>query len=251
MYLDHVALATRDAQPTIDTLVAELGGTLITGAHAVGFKPLHVRMGDASAGMMIELLEPYAVEQADFLERFLQSRGEGVHHLTLKSTDLAGELDRLLTAGFSPVNVHMDSPDWKELFLTPKEAHGTVVQLTEGGYLFPSFAEQFAHAREHGPWTQPQWWTDPPPRAEPPTFLHRIVVRTPSLDETVAFYTDVLRATVESESPTMVDVVWGDRGRVGLELDRVREPGVARLELTGPGPARRLTLAGTEFVIEP
>ena len=31
MYLDHVALATRDAQPTIDTLVAELGGTLITG----------------------------------------------------------------------------------------------------------------------------------------------------------------------------------------------------------------------------
>jgi len=76
-------------------------------------------------------------------------------------------------------------------------------------------------------------------------------VRTPSLDETVAFYTDVLRATVESESPSMVDVVWGDRGRVGLELDRVREPGVARLELTGPGPARRLSLAGTEFVIEP
>ena len=74
MYLDHVALATRDAQPVIDTLVAELGGTLIQGAHAVGFKPLHVRMGDADAGMMIELLEPYAVEQADFLERFLQSR---------------------------------------------------------------------------------------------------------------------------------------------------------------------------------
>ena len=140
MYLDHVALATRDAQPTIDTLVAELGGTLITGAHAVGFKPLHVRMGDATAGMMIELLEPYAVDEADFLERFLRSRGEGVHHLTLKSTDLAAELDHLLAAGFSPVNVHMDSPDWKELFLTPKEAHGTVVQLTEGGYLFPSFA---------------------------------------------------------------------------------------------------------------
>ena len=255
MYLDHVALATRDAQPTIDTLVAELGGTLITGAHAVGFKPLHVRMGDATAGMMIELLEPYAVEQADFLERFLQSRGEGVHHLTLKSPDLRAELERLLAAGFSPVNVSVDGPDWKELFLTPKEAHGTVVQLTEGGYLFPSFAEQFAHAREHGPWTQPQWWTDPPPRAEPPTYLHRIVVRTPSLDDTVAFYTDVLRATVDADTGSrttpMVDVVWGDRGRVGLELDRTGAPGVARLELTGPGPARRLTLAGTEFVIEP
>jgi hypothetical protein len=45
--------------------------------------------------------------------------------------------------------------------------------------------------------------------------------------------------------------VWGDRGRVGLELDRVQAAGVARLELVGPGPARRLTLAGTEFVIEP
>jgi len=255
VYLDHVALAMRDAQPVIDTLVAELGGTLIQGAYAVGFKPLHVRMGDADTGMMIELLEPYAVEQSDFLERFLQSRGEGVHHLTLKSTDLVAELDRLLELGFSPVNVHVDGPDWKELFLTPKEAHGTVVQLTEGGYLFPSFAEQLAHAREHGPWTQPQWWTDPPPRAEPPTYLHRIVVRTPSLDDTVAFYTDVLGATVDADTGSrttpMVDVVWGDRGRVGLELDRTGAPGVARLELTGPGPARRLTLAGTEFVVEP
>jgi methylmalonyl-CoA/ethylmalonyl-CoA epimerase len=251
VYLDHVALAMRDAQPVLDTLVGDLGGTLIQGAYAVGFKPIHVRMGDADAGTTIELLEPHAVEQADFLERFLESRGEGVHHLTLKCTDLAAELDRLLAAGFSPVNVHLDSPDWKELFLTPKEAHGTVVQLTEGGHLFPSYAEQFAHAREHGPWTQPQWWSEPPTRAEPPTFLHRIVVRTPSLDDAVAFYTDMLGATVAEESPAAVDVVWGERGRIGLELDRVGAPGVARLELTGPGPARRLTLAGTEFVIEP
>jgi catechol 2,3-dioxygenase-like lactoylglutathione lyase family enzyme len=224
---------------------------LIQGAHAVGFRPLHVRMGDAEAGMMIELLEPYAVEQSDFLERFLQARGEGVHHLTFKCDDLVVELDRLLALGFSPVNVHVESPDWKELFLTPKEAHGTVVQLTEGGYLFSSFAEQFAHAREHGPWTQPQWWRDPPPRAEPPSYLHRIVVRTPALDDTVAFYTDILHATVAAESASSVDVVWGGGGRIGLELDRIEPPGVARLELTGPGPARRITLAGTELVVEP
>jgi methylmalonyl-CoA/ethylmalonyl-CoA epimerase len=251
VYLDHVALATRDAQPVLDTLVGELGGTLLTGANAVGFRPIHVRMGDAAAGMTIELLEPFAVEQSDFLERFLRTRGPGVHHLTLKAPDLRAELERVLTAGFSPVNVSVDGPDWKELFLTPKEAHGTVVQLTEGGNVFASFAEQFAHAREHGPWTQPQWWSDPPPRAETPTFLHRIVVRTPALDETVAFYTDILGATVDAERAGAVDVVWGDRGRVGLELDRAAAPGVARLELTGPGPARRLTLAGTELVIEP
>ena len=58
-------------------------------------------MGDADAGMIIEILEPFAVEQSDFLERFLQARGEGVHHLTLKSTDLRAELERLLAAGFS------------------------------------------------------------------------------------------------------------------------------------------------------
>src|SRR5262249_29149211 len=217
----------------------------------VGFRPIHVRMGDAAGGMTIELLEPFAVEQSDFLERFLQTRGPGVHHLTLKSTDLRAELERLQAGGFSPVNVSVDGDNWKELFLTPKEAHGTVVQLTEGGNLFATFAEQFAHAREHGPWVQPQWWSDPPPRAEPPTYLHRIVVRTPVLDDAVAFYTDILGATVETERADAVDVVWGDRGRVGLELDRVEAAGVARLELTGPGPARRLTLAGTEFVIEP
>ena len=251
MYLDHVALATRDTQPVIDTLVGELGGTLIQGAYAIGFRPLHVRMGDADAGMTIELLEPHAVDQADFLERFLEARGDGVHHLTLKADDLQAELDRVRAAGLSPVNVHMESETWKELFLTPKEAHGTVVQLTEGGYLFSSYAEQFAHAREHGPWAEPQWWREPPPRAEPASFLHRIVVRTPSLDDTVAFYTDLLRATVDAETATSVDVVWAEGGRIGLELDRVAAPGVARLELSGPGPARRLTLAGTELVIEP
>jgi methylmalonyl-CoA/ethylmalonyl-CoA epimerase len=251
VYLDHVALATRDAQPVIDALAGELGGTLVQGAYAVGFRPLHVRMGDADAGTTIELLEPWAVEQADFLERFLQTRGAGVHHLTFKCEDLVTELGRVRAAGLSPVNVSVDSPDWKELFLTPKEAHSTVVQLTEGGHLFPSYAEQFAHAREHGPWAQPQWWRDPPPRAEPPTILHRIVVRTPALDDTVAFYTDILRATVDAASAASVDVVWAGGGRIGLVLDRVGAPGVARLELTGPGPARRLTLAGTELVIEP
>ena len=251
MYLDPVAVATRDAQPVLDTLVGDLGGTVIVGGHAVGFAPIHVRMGDGTDGMTIEILEPFAVEQSDFLERFLQARGEGVHHLTLKATDLRAELERLLAAGFSPVNVSVDDPNWKELFLTPKEAHGTVVQLTEGGHLFSTFAEQFEHAREHGPWVQPRWWSDPPPRAETPTFLHRIVVRTPALDDTVAFYTDFLGATVDRETEESVDVVWGDRGRVGLELDRVEAPGVARLELVGPGPARRLTLAGTELVIEP
>jgi hypothetical protein len=45
--------------------------------------------------------------------------------------------------------------------------------------------------------------------------------------------------------------VRGGGGRIGVELDRVGPPGVARLELTGPGPARRLMLAGTELVIEP
>ena len=34
--------------------------------------------------MTIELLEPWAVEQTDFLERFLARHGDGPHHLTFK-----------------------------------------------------------------------------------------------------------------------------------------------------------------------
>src|SRR5262249_19769599 len=90
--LDHVALPTRDAGAPLATLVGELGGTVLSGGLAVGYRPMQVHLGDARSGMKVELLEPWAVESNDFLDRFLTRHGDGPHHLTYKVDDLDATL---------------------------------------------------------------------------------------------------------------------------------------------------------------
>ena len=171
MHLDHVALASRDSFAILDVLVGDLGGTVLQGAIQTGFRPVQVRMGDAERGLTIELLEPYGVEEFDFLERFLQARGPGPHHLTFKVADLAAEIDRVRAAGYHPTGILLDNPRWKECFLAPAEAHGTVVQLAQDdSNLYPSFAVHFAEARAGRPYGEPKWWDDPrPARRERPS----------------------------------------------------------------------------------
>lgn len=251
MSFDHVALATRDSVPILNALVGDLGATPLQGSNAIGFQPLQLRLGDATQGMTIEILQPYKVEESDFLARFLDARGEGPHHITVKVDDIVAELDRVRAAGLNPIGVLIDSPRWKEAFLSPKEGHGTVVQFAQGGLEFPSFAAQFEGARADGPYGEPRWWPDLTERASEPTILHRIAISTPTLDAAVAFYTDVLEARVEADTANGVDVVWDNGGRVGLEFNADAPAGITRLELHGPGPARELVLAGTRFVINP
>src|SRR5205823_12251257 len=99
--LDHVALAALDTADALRFLTGALGGTVIFGGESIGFRPMQVWVGTrAGDGMPVELLEPWAVEQNDFLARFVARHGAGPHHLTFKVADLAGALDRVRRAGF-------------------------------------------------------------------------------------------------------------------------------------------------------
>ncbi len=117
--------------PRSAVAVGELGGTIFAGGDGYGFRWVQVRIGEAAAGMTVELLIEWQPEQNDFLARFLQRHGPGQHHLTFKVPDLAATLGRVQQAGFRPVSVNLTDPNWKEAFLQPREAHGTVVQLAQ------------------------------------------------------------------------------------------------------------------------
>src|SRR5690348_15950384 len=129
--LHHVALATRDAGALLEPLVGDLDGVLTMGGENVGFRSYQVRLGDATEGMTVEILEPWRPERFDFLKRFVARHGEGPHHLTFKVPDLAATLERVHRTGYTPVGVSLADPRWKEAFLQPREAHGTVVQLAQ------------------------------------------------------------------------------------------------------------------------
>jgi methylmalonyl-CoA/ethylmalonyl-CoA epimerase len=63
-----------------------------------------------------------------FLQRFLEKRGEGLHHVTYKVTDVEAAAVRATSLGYRTSGLHIH-PTWSEVFLHPSEAHGVVIQL--------------------------------------------------------------------------------------------------------------------------
>jgi methylmalonyl-CoA/ethylmalonyl-CoA epimerase len=249
--LDHVALATRDVADALDVLVGDLGGLVIFGGNNVGFRAMQVRLGDdARTGLHVELLEPWAVEDNDFLQRFMERHGGGAHHLTFKVDDIGRTLEALDAAGLQPVNVSLSDPNWKEAFLHPKDGHGTVVQFAESNG-FPSRAAMLDRVRAQGPEGHPRWWPDPPPRANRSPVLRRVVLRTPSLPDAAGLFTGVLGGRQVDAGEGWIELGWPGGGRVALEHRPGSDAAVDRLEVevSGPGLLGEHHVAGTRIVI--
>jgi methylmalonyl-CoA/ethylmalonyl-CoA epimerase len=124
--LDHVAIAVRDFHAALPLYRDLLGGT--PGEYEEfpnrGFRWLSLRYPN---GSYIELLEP--VGERGFLQEFLAKRGEGVHHITFVVADLRRAVERARAAGLRVVDENYDDPSWQEAFISPRSAHGTIIQL--------------------------------------------------------------------------------------------------------------------------
>ncbi len=233
--LDHVALGVRAAQPYLDVLVGEWGGKVREGGTAVGFRAMQVTLG----GMHVELLEPWEPEQNDFLLRFLDRHGEGPHHLTFKVPDLAAEVDRLRTLGQEPVQIDLANVWWKECFLMPQSAHGTVVQIAQSALDDPAAMASLAHLPD--PWQRP-WWQEPPAPAPEQVSLERVMLTSPEPGDAAAFFSDVLGGEL-TQGPDGYELSWPGGGRLAVRTGAGR--GIDYLEIDR-GPDRHL--AGTRFV---
>jgi methylmalonyl-CoA/ethylmalonyl-CoA epimerase len=124
--LDHVGVAVRDAQTAAFLFSDVLGGEYVGGMEVPeeGFRFVQYRYPNK---MKVELLEPIA--GGGFLARFLERRGEGVHHLTFRVTDIESRLEQLRSVGIEPV--HVLEGRWKEGFIHPRQANGVLIQLLE------------------------------------------------------------------------------------------------------------------------
>jgi len=127
--LSHVAIATRDADELAKTLVDGLGARrgaeeLIDGG---ALRVLFVHLGPVT----LELLEPKSAEHT--VARFLDTRGPGLHHVSLEVTDIAAHLAAAKAAGVKLID---DTPrpgahGTRVAFLHPKSLGGVLVELCE------------------------------------------------------------------------------------------------------------------------
>jgi len=127
--LSHVAIATRDADELAKTLVDGLGARrgaeeLIDGG---ALRVLFVHLGPVT----LELLEPKSAEHT--VAKFLDTRGPGLHHVSLEVTDIAAHLADAKAAGVKLID---DTPrpgahGTRVAFLHPKSLGGVLVELCE------------------------------------------------------------------------------------------------------------------------
>jgi catechol 2,3-dioxygenase-like lactoylglutathione lyase family enzyme len=252
MDLDHVAIATNDVSEVLGFLVGELGAPVLFGGLNVGFRAMQLEPG----GLRIELLEPHNVEVNDFLHRFLQRSGEGPHHLTFKTDNIEHDLERAAAAGYEPVGVNIGNAFWREAFILPKQAGGTVVQLAESAFDPMEFKEQIdqmTRQRNEDGLSEmgvARWWPDPPPRPDQVSTLDRVVMATTDASETLRLYRDLLDGKVTERGEGWLELGWPGGGHIRFE-EGGPPPGIDRLEWTHEGPAKHHVVAGTKFVLRP
>ena len=84
-----------------------------------------------AGGVRLELLEPLRPENA--IARFLDKRGEGLHHVAFATPDILAEMDRLRTQGFDLIDREPRSGARGRMiaFIHPKSAHGVLLELVE------------------------------------------------------------------------------------------------------------------------
>jgi methylmalonyl-CoA/ethylmalonyl-CoA epimerase len=125
MTLDHVAVAVRSIKAAVPLYRDALAGEYLMGGDARDGTWRWVQFRYADGGK-VELLEPLG---DGFLTRFLERHGEGLHHITFRTDDIEGAIARVQAMGYELVDMDLEGPFWKEAFLRPSGAHGTLIQV--------------------------------------------------------------------------------------------------------------------------
>jgi methylmalonyl-CoA epimerase len=124
----HVGIAVRRLEPAIERYTL-LGLTLdyVDTVPGAGVRVAFLHAG----GIHVELVEP--LDPDGTVARFLENRGEGLHHLALSTGDIVGELARLEREGFELVDKapRPGTRGRKVAFVHPKSAHGVLIELVQ------------------------------------------------------------------------------------------------------------------------
>jgi methylmalonyl-CoA/ethylmalonyl-CoA epimerase len=129
--LSHIGIAVQDLEQQVgfyrDVLGLELAG--IEDIPDQGVRVAILRAGEAA----IELLQP--LSPASPVARFLERRGEGVHHLAYEVEGLDRVLDRLRSSGVRLIDQapRRGAHGMRIAFLHPSAAHGVLTELCERG----------------------------------------------------------------------------------------------------------------------
>lgn len=126
--IDHLGIAVRSLDAALDFWQRQLG-IAATGRETVPHEKVNVAML-AAGGPRLELLEP--TEPASVIARFLEKRGEGLHHVALRVPDLDAVIERLQASGARLLDQpRRGAGGHLYVFVHPSSAGGVLLELIQ------------------------------------------------------------------------------------------------------------------------
>ena len=126
--INHVAILVENIESALNFWQNQMGLTLdhIEEVPSQASKVAFLPVGEGE----VELVEPTDPESG--LGKYLEKRGEGMHHLCIEVEDIDGMLTELKAKGVRLINEEaLVLPGRKMAFIHPKAANGVLVELYE------------------------------------------------------------------------------------------------------------------------
>ena len=128
-HIEHIGIAVKSLETSNDLFTKLLGTTPYKqeGVESEGVMTSFFQTGETK----IELLE--ATNSESPIAKFIEKKGEGIHHIAFEVTDILSEMRRLKNEGFILLNeVPKKGADNKLVcFLHPKGTNSVLVELCQ------------------------------------------------------------------------------------------------------------------------
>ena len=128
--IDHIAIIVRNIEEALQVYEGALGLELteITEVPEQAVRVAFLPVGESE----IELVEPLSTSSG--VAKFLEKRGEGLHHICLEVEDIEAALRDLAATGVRLIDEQpRQGAHGRVAFLHPKSTHGVLIELIEKG----------------------------------------------------------------------------------------------------------------------
>ncbi len=126
MKIDHIAIAVNDVEESAKIYQQALGvdNVEFETVESEGVKVAILHLENAR----VELMQP--TNDSSPIKKFLDKKGQGLHHMALETDNIEGEVERMEGCGIQFLgNIRPGSAGTKVTFIHPKSLHGVLAEL--------------------------------------------------------------------------------------------------------------------------
>jgi methylmalonyl-CoA/ethylmalonyl-CoA epimerase len=123
----HVGIAVESVDRAVSVFKEYFGGELVYKKEIPDQKQISA-MFSVAGQLNLELMEPS--DENAVVAKHIKSRGQGIHHISLKVEDLPGLVDHLEKKGAVVIGKSLEGKN-KFAFIHPKSTFGVLVELSE------------------------------------------------------------------------------------------------------------------------